>query len=149
MRPCGFRDAKLSHCQWDTAPPIPTDGTSHTWKIDYDPGADDGRGRLTVWLDDRKDSFPAPRVVASGGEVLQIAPGLSVQDGACLLRLYFDDLEYTSVGGESAASVRTLEGHTSSVMAVAFSPDGKVLASSSRDKTSSCGTRRPASWCGR
>src|SRR4051794_27630976 len=31
--------------------------------------------------------------------------------------------------------VRTLKGHQGSVMAVAFSPDGKILVSGSRDKT--------------
>src|SRR5262249_42872370 len=38
-------------------------------------------------------------------------------------------------GDSENSGVRTLEGHRSSVMAVAFSPDGKVLVSGSRDRS--------------
>ncbi len=32
--------------------PLPPDGKSHTWRIEYGPQADGGQGRLTVWLDE-------------------------------------------------------------------------------------------------
>src|SRR5436190_4806262 len=40
-----------------------------------------------------------------------------------------------STRADDPKGVRTLEGHTGSVMAVAFSLDGKTLVTSSRDKT--------------
>ena len=40
-----------------------------------------------------------------------------------------------TLGDEPGVKVRTLKGHGGSVMAVAFSPDGKVLVTSSRDST--------------
>src|SRR5262245_2466116 len=38
-------------------------------------------------------------------------------------------------GDEPGPEIRTLEGHKGSGMTVTFSPDGKTLASSSRDRT--------------
>jgi WD40 repeat protein len=36
---------------------------------------------------------------------------------------------------EDGSLVRTLKGHTNTVLSVSFSPDGRLLASGSRDKT--------------
>ena len=43
--------------------------------------------------------------------------------------------------------LRTLTGHTGPVRGVAFSPDGRLLATASYDRRRGCGTRPPASTC--
>lgn len=115
----------------DTAALIPSDGRTHTWSVEYLPEADGGLGRMTVRLDDHEDTFTLLEGVrAKGAEFDRF--GMFVQEvGGRASEVYFDDVEYTVAADE----FRPLEGHGSSVMSLAFSPDGKTLASSSRDKT--------------
>jgi hypothetical protein len=80
----------------DTAALIPPDGRSHTWKIEYLPEADGGRGRMTIWLDDHKDSFTLPEGVRKRGAIFDRF-GLFVHEvGGRASQVYFDDLEYTN-----------------------------------------------------
>src|SRR6185312_7872808 len=52
-----------------------------------------------------------------------------------LLAITFLLLAASTGWGEPTPKVRTINEHTSSVMGLSYSPDGKTLASSSRDKT--------------
>ncbi len=88
-------DPKLAHCPWETAPPLAPDGAVHTWKIEYSPQEDGGRGRLTVWLDDRRDSFTLPEGLRQRGAAFDRF-GLCVHEGGGRGSLiYLDDLEFT------------------------------------------------------
>ena len=82
-------DPKLSHVARKTGAPIPPDGAAHTWKLAYDPRADGGAGRLTVWLDDREDSFPLPPELRRFGLFVHEGGGTSS-------RVFVDDLTYTA-----------------------------------------------------
>ena len=89
-------DSKIGHVQRDTAPPLAPNGTAHTWKMEYDPQADGGRGRLTVWLDDRHDAFTLPAALRQVGAVFDRF-GLFVHEGGGRVsRIYLDDLEYSA-----------------------------------------------------
>ncbi len=91
-------DPKAAHRLGKTALRIAPDGKSHTWKIEYDPGAEGGRGRLTVWLDDHQDSFTLPPELRKAGATFDRF-GLFVHEGGGRAsRVYLDDLEYTAAG---------------------------------------------------
>jgi hypothetical protein len=91
-------DAKLEHCQWETSAPIAPDGAAHSWKIEYAPEDGDGRGRLTVWLDQRQDSFVLPDGIKKKGATFDRF-GLFVHEaGGRGSLIYLDDLEYTDGG---------------------------------------------------
>ena len=90
-------DPKAAHRLGKTALLIAPDGKSHTWKIEYQPDADDGRGRMTVWLDDQKDTFVLPPEVRKSGATFDRF-GLFVHEGGgTASRSYLDDLEYLSL----------------------------------------------------
>lgn len=91
-------DPKEAHRQGDTAPRIAPDGSSHFWKLEYQPAADGGLGRVTVWLDDHKDAFTLPPELRKAGATFDRF-GLFVHEGGGRAsRIYLDDLEYTAAG---------------------------------------------------
>ncbi len=65
--------------QTTVTPPFPADGTSHQWSLDYDPAAENGRGRITFQVDDREYE-------------LSLAPGHK-QEGATFDRFGFWNVE--------------------------------------------------------
>jgi len=89
-------DAKSFLRRESTASRIAPDGKSHIWKIEYQPDADDGCGRLTLWLDDHKDSFTLPPELRKAGATFDRF-GLFVHEGGGRAsRIYLDDLNYTA-----------------------------------------------------
>ncbi len=80
----------------ETTAPIPPDGQSHLWKIEYHPESDGGQGRLTVWFDDHQDSFALPPGLRKAGAAFDRF-GLFVHEGGGQASLiYLDDLTYTA-----------------------------------------------------
>ena len=105
-------DPKLAHVQRESAPLIPPDGASRTWKVEYDPAAG-GSGRITIWLDGAKDSFDIPKEVRQRGAGFDRF-GLFVHEGGGRAsQVFFDDLEYTARAVEPAPWPPELKGATS------------------------------------
>jgi uncharacterized protein YjiK len=118
----------------DKGPYVLPNGAPHEWSFEYAPDDANGGGRLAVMLDGERVSLAMPREHFKGGAHFNRFGLISTHVDGNGQHLYFDDLTYTWTQAEPPPH-RTLQGHTGSIMAVAFSPDGRTLASACRDKT--------------
>jgi hypothetical protein len=79
--------------------PVLVPGKPMTWSLDYDPAAGQGRGVITVKLGDESVALPLARDARAQGARLDRF-GLFTSDiGGQLVRIYFDDLDYTATPG--------------------------------------------------
>jgi hypothetical protein len=78
------------------AAPILTPGKPLHWSLDYDPAADDGRGSILVKLADESVTLNLSPQARSEGAHFDHFGLLTSNIGGQLVRVYFDDLEYTA-----------------------------------------------------
>ena len=76
-------------------PVIKPNGEHHQWSLDYDPEANDGKGRITVTFDDETIALDLRPGVRAGGAGFDWFGLLSWRRGGHHVDIYFDDLSYT------------------------------------------------------
>ncbi len=134
-----FTTAKATKGKVETGPVL-TPGKIFDWSLLYDPAANGGDGEMRVTLGSESATLPLKPGQKKQGASLDRFGLFTSQAGGQMVKIFLDDLTYTSAGRAAAgadvgAQTRVLAGHAGSVLGLAFSPDGRVLASSSRDKT--------------
>jgi WD40 repeat protein len=115
----------------DMGPHLLPDGKPHDWTLEYT--VDDSGGRITVTLDGKSVTLAIPREFVASGATYNRFGLISTHTDGNGQHLYFDDLSYTWTQAELPKH-RILRGPTGSVLWVAYSPDGRLLATASRDK---------------
>lgn len=76
--------------------PILTPGKPFKWSLDYDPAAESGQGSIVVKLGDESVSLNLRRDARSEGAHLDHFGLFTSNIGGQLVRIFFDDLEYTA-----------------------------------------------------
>ena len=78
--------------QTTATPPFKSDGTSHDWSLDYQPGPADQPGKLLFRIDDRRHEVEVPVEHKRDGAVLDRFGFWNVQIAGAPLEMYLDDL---------------------------------------------------------
>jgi WD40 repeat protein len=133
ITPC-YRLDNTERNSADRGPYVLPNGEAHEWSFEFLPGSANGGGSLVVTLDGERVTLPIPKEHLAVGAHLNRFGLISTHTDGNGQLLYFDDLTYTWTQAELPPH-RVLRGHAGSVMAVAFAPDGRTLASACRDKT--------------
>jgi WD40 repeat protein len=133
IAPC-YRLNNTERNSADRGPYVLPNGVAHEWSFEFSPTSANGGGSLVVTLDGERVTLPVPRDHLAIGAHFNRFGMISTHTDGNGQHLYFDDLTYTWTQAELPPH-RTLQGHTGSIMAVAFAPDGRTLASACRDKT--------------
>lgn len=91
-----YATAKGSKGDSRKGPVLVPDGKPHSWKLSYDPKANDGAGALRLTLDKETTTFNLRPGQKAEGATLDRFGVFTVRSGGSHVKVYFDDLEYTA-----------------------------------------------------
>ncbi len=78
------------------AGPVLSQGKVQSWSLTYDPSAEGGRGKIQVALDQETVTLPLPKGIKVQGAKFDRFGAFTMTAGGQLVRIYFDDLQYTA-----------------------------------------------------
>ncbi len=96
LRPA-YRLSNGDGTRLDEGPVIRPDGQVHTWTLRYDPEANDGRGRITAFVDNRIQTIDLPAGHREQGAIFDRFGLFNIRSGGHYVELYIDNFAYTKI----------------------------------------------------